>query len=127
MAGKTRYRKWIVTAVIVASAGVPLFFLDYTELDLKRWISMVLGKTGAMACTVLLMWQFMLGFRPLRSKLIPDLGWGFALHKTVGTAGLGLVALHAVFITSSYVWAGESNPWLLDPGLSSAGWCLRVF
>ena len=116
MPDKTGHRKWIILAAIVVSAAVPLFFLDYTEPDLKRWIAMFLGKTGAMAGTALLMWQFVLGFRFLSSKLIPDLRWGFVLHKTVGITGLALVVLHAVFITLSYMWAGRPSPWLLDPG-----------
>ncbi len=116
MPGKTGCRKLLIVAAIVVSAAVPLVFLDYSEPELRLLLSMFLGKTGAMAGMVLLMWQFVLGYRPFSSRLMPDLRWGFVLHRTVGIIGLALVALHAVFITFSYVWAGEGNPWLLDAG-----------
>ncbi len=108
----------LLAAVIVLSAALPLLFVDYAEPDRVRTLTKLLAKTGSLAGTVLLMWQFILGFRPFSARLVPDLLWSYRLHRLVGIFGIFLIALHPVFITVYYARIGEENPWRLDPGRS---------
>ncbi len=106
----------MLVAGIVLSAVIPLFFVDYAEPDRVRTFTKLLAKTGSLAGTVLLMWQFILGFRPFSARLVPDLLWSYRLHRLVGIFGIFLIALHPIFITIYYARIGMANPWHLDPG-----------
>ncbi len=111
---KLRYRKILLLLLILATATFPLFFVSYDEPNFARVLTKFLAKAGSMAGTVLLMWQFVLGYRNMSARLCPDLLWNYHLHKWIGICGICLIALHPAFITIYYAQTGESNPWLID-------------
>ncbi len=111
---KLTHRKILLMAAIAVSAALPLYFVDFAEPNRARVVTKFLAKTGSMAGTILLMWQFILGSRSTATKLCPDLLWTYHLHRIIGTGGVCLIALHPAFITVYYAQAGEGNPWRLD-------------
>jgi len=111
---KTRYRKILLLIAIIVTVVFPLFFVDYNEPSHARVITKLLAKTGSMAGTILLMWQFVLGYRYMSARLCPDLLWNYNLHKWIGIGGVCLIALHPIFIAVYYAQIGEANPWLLE-------------
>ncbi len=61
MPDKKSYRGWIVLAVIVVSAVIPLFFLDYEETALKYYWMLLAAAFGVIVAFRI---AYALGCRP---------------------------------------------------------------
>ncbi len=103
--------KIALVVVIAATSVVGLFFVEYDEPT--RWLAVAkfLAKTGSLVGTVLLVWQFLLGFRMVSSWLCRDVLWGYMVHRIVGIGGVSLILLHPVFITIYYLQMFDWNIW----------------
>jgi predicted ferric reductase len=98
--------------VIVGTALVPAFFiqLDEPTRTLNTW--KLLAKIGSLCGTVLLFWQFLLGYRQLASRWVAcDYLWTLRIHKLLGVAAVALILLHPIFITPYYL--RKRDLWLL--------------
>jgi predicted ferric reductase len=111
-----RRRKTIVVTAIVATSLLPLAFLRFDEPRFDLNVYKLLAKAGSLSGTVLIFWQFLLGFRRLVSRVIVDLIWAVDLHKQIGRYILLLVVLHPTFITIYYVIKEGVNPLTLELG-----------
>jgi predicted ferric reductase len=98
---------------IAVTAVLPLFFVPFHPDNLKLNVYLILAKAGALSGTILIVWQFLLGFRQVLGKIIEDLLWVFKVHKEVGTYILFLVVLHPICITLYYIEVEGFNPLLL--------------
>lgn len=63
---------------------------------------------------MLLIWQFLLGFRGAVSTVLPDLTWVVDLHKKLGQFGVPVILLHPVFIGVYYAAQRGTNIYALD-------------
>ncbi len=109
-----RIRKALLLAFIVLTAAIPLAFVDYNEPSLARLLTKAAAKVGSLAGVVLFTWQFVLGVRTISAKLLPDLLWGYRVHRFLGTWASVLLLLHPVFITVYYLLAMDRNPLAID-------------
>jgi predicted ferric reductase len=106
-------RKSSIIIAIILTALVPLLFLQWNEPAASLVIYKTLAKIGSLVGTVLLLWQVILGFRGLSSRLTDDIIWMIELHKKLGLWGALLILLHPMFITFYYLGKFDQNPWLL--------------
>ena len=111
-----RRRKTIVVVAIVATSILPLAFLRLDEVRLDLNVYKLLAKAGSLCGTVLIFWQFLLGYRRLVGRVIVDLLWAVDLHKRIGRYILLLVVLHPIFITIYYIIKEGFNPLALGQG-----------
>jgi len=111
-------RKAALIGAIVLTAAAPMAFVQFDEPTTKLQVYKGLAKTGALCGSMLLVWQFLLGFRQIVGKAMRDLLWVLGLHKIIGRYALCLVALHPVFITLYYLERKGVNPLLLQGGAS---------
>ncbi len=117
-------RKLILIIVIAVTAALPMYFVRFNEPTPALQVFKFFAKAGSLCGTVLIVWQFLLGFRAIAGRFLQDLIWVLNLHKSVGKYALILIALHPVFITLYYVVKKGSNPLLLEGGRPFSGYVL---
>mgnify|MGYP006303056299 CR=1 FL=1 len=84
-------RKILLVCLIAATAAAPAFFIRLNEptFQLNAW--KLLAKIGSLCGTVLIIWQFLLGYRQAAAKwVIPDYLWLIRLHRWIGIS-IGLI------------------------------------
>ena len=114
-----RKSKYLLIGCIVVTVLIPPLFIQLNEPTLRLNLFKLLAKLGSLAGTTLMLWQFLLGFRGVISRLfIPDLMWVLGLHKKIGTYILALIMLHPIFITLYYLDKFDKN--LLMPASPGA-------
>lgn len=104
MSQRFSLRKAAILCVLAATSALPAFFvrLDEPTRALNAW--KLLAKIGSLCGTVLLFWQFLLGYRQAVARWVtPDYLWTIGLHKALGVGGVALILLHPVFITPYYL------------------------
>jgi predicted ferric reductase len=116
------FRKKALLALMLVTSLAPLGFVQFDEPNVKSQVYKGLAKTGALCGTLLLSWQFVLGFRQVSGKILPDLLWVLSLHKAIGKYILFLVSFHLVFITLYYIDRKEFNPLVLQGGFPFAAY-----
>lgn len=107
--------KAILLLVIAATSVAPLFFVT-PDAGAPLLVNMYkyLAKTGAFLGSMFMIWQFLLGFRGVISRIIPDLAWVATVHKLLGQYGVPLILLHPIFIGLYYAEANDTNIFALD-------------
>jgi predicted ferric reductase len=116
-----RTRKIVLLSLIAVSSVLPVFYVRLNEDTLLN-VYKLAAKFGSICGTMLIAWQFLLGFRGFAGKMLPDLLWILDVHKKIGRYILFLVALHPIFITLYYIEKNNPNPLLLQGGAQLAGW-----
>ncbi len=106
--------KVVLGIFIVASSVVPLFFVQFDDVALHLNVYKFLAKIGAFVGSLLLVWQFVLGFRGAVSSLFPDLSWVVELHKRLGQYGILVILLHPIFIGLYYLELRQTNIYALN-------------
>jgi predicted ferric reductase len=102
-AGNLTVRKILLLGVLSVTCLAPLAFVRLDEPTLRLNLFKLLAKTGSLCGTMLLAWQFLLGYRQGVARWVtPDYLWTIELHKYLGMAALPLVLLHPVFIVPYY-------------------------
>lgn len=101
-------------SMIVVTSLLPLAFVQVNEPGMALSVFWILAKIGALVGGMLLLWQFLLGFRGAVSKVLPDLAWNVELHKNLGKYGIPVIILHPVFITMYYLEKFDQNLFTLD-------------
>ncbi len=109
-------RKRFLIALIAVTTLAPVCFVRFDEPTAALQITKHLAKIGSLCGTVLIVWQFLLGFRQVVGKALRDLLWVFNVHKSIGRYALLLIALHPVFITIYYITRKGFNPLTLGGG-----------
>lgn len=112
---KVNCSKQIVLLLIVLTSITPLFYLSLQEPSRSLVTYKLLAKTGSLTVTVLLVWQFLLGFRGLVSRVLKDLVWAVDLHKKLGIMAGVMILVHPLFITFYYLEKHNRNILLLNP------------
>jgi len=95
-------RKLLILSLIAVTAVGPLVFVRFDAPTWQLNLMLGLAKAGSLPGTVLLLWQFVLGFRGNLARLMPDHAWQISVHKILGEYGSYLILLHPVFITVYY-------------------------
>ena len=95
--------KAVLIGVIAVTSVFPILFVQPEDAALHVNVYKYLAKTGAFVGSMLLIWQFFLGFRGAVSSILPDLTWVVELHKKVGQYGVLVILLHPVFIALYYL------------------------
>jgi predicted ferric reductase len=108
--------KAVLVAVIAVTSVIPLFFVQPDEAAFHINVYKYLAKTGAFVGSMLLIWQFFLGFRGAVSSIFPDLSWVVDLHKALGQYGVLVILLHPIFIGLYYADLEGINIYALDLG-----------
>jgi len=106
--------KLILIALIIITTAIPMFFVRLDEPCAKLQLFKFFAKMGSLCGSVLLAWQFILGFRAIAGKLICDLIWVLKSHKTIGKYVLVLITTHPIFITIYYLKKKAINPLMLQ-------------
>jgi predicted ferric reductase len=109
-----RRRKAALVALIALTALLPPLFIQFNEPSAELTVYKVLAKCGSLSGTVLLVWQFLLGYRGVVSRVVVDLIWVVKLHQALGTYGTAFILLHPLFITLYYLRKHSQNLWTLD-------------
>lgn len=112
---KINRNKKIVLFLIVLTSLTPLFYLSLQESSRSLVTYKLLAKTGSLTVTVVLVWQFLLGFRGLVSRVLKDLVWAVDLHKKLGITACVIILVHPLFITFYYLEKHNRNILLLNP------------
>ncbi|MBN1603937.1 MAG: ferric reductase-like transmembrane domain-containing protein [Chitinispirillaceae bacterium] len=97
-----RQKKRGLQVFILLTSVAPLFWVNPREQTLTLNLLLVFAKIGSLCGTILLCWQFLLGYRRYVSTIITDLIWVVTLHKRLGIAAIILITLHPVCITAYY-------------------------
>jgi predicted ferric reductase len=96
-------RKAVLLVVIAVTSASPAFFIRLNEPSFELNLFKLLAKTGSLCGTLLLFWQFLLGFRQATARWVTsDYLWVIQLHRRVGIFAVCLIALHPVFIIPYY-------------------------
>jgi len=103
-------QKKVLPILIILTSAFPVLFIQLKEQEPTLNIYIILAKTGSLCGTVLIFWQFLLGYRQIIGKITTDLLWVFKLHKTIGKYILLLIVLHPIFITLYYLEKKSINP-----------------
>lgn len=109
-----RNRKILLATAIAVTCLLPLLYVRLDEPSLRLNIYKLLAKSGSICGTVLLVWQFLLGYRGFIGKALPDLLWALRLHRGIGQYTLFLIILHPIFITLYYLEHERGNPLVLQ-------------
>lgn len=112
---KVNRNKKIVLLLMVFTSLTPLFYLSFQEPSRSLVTYKLLAKTGSLTVTVVLVWQFLLGFRGLVSRVMKDLVWAVDLHKKLGIMVGVMIFVHPLFITLYYLEKHNRNILLLNP------------
>ena len=97
-------RKILLVCLIAVTSAAPAFFIRLNEpsLQLNAW--KLLAKIGSLCGTVLIFWQFLLGYRRAAARwATPDYLWVIRLHRWIGISVGFLILLHPVFLTPYYL------------------------
>lgn len=108
--------KAVLIGVIAVTSVFPILFVQPEDAALHVNVYKYLAKTGAFVGSMLLIWQFFLGFRGAVSSILPDLTWVVELHKKLGQCGIPVILLHPVFIGLYYAELEGVNIYSLDLG-----------
>ena len=120
-----RLAKGALIALIATTSIFPLLFVTPDDgVALHVNVFKYLAKTGAFLGSMLLIWQFLLGFRGAVSSVIPDLSWVVSLHKGLGQFGVPIIVLHPVFIGLYYAEMHGTNIFALDLSRGFSVWVL---
>lgn len=114
----------ILIAIIAVTSLAPLVFVAPDDAPVIVNVYKYLAKTGAFVGSMLLIWQFLLGFRGVVSSVFPDLTWVVELHKWLGQFGVPIIALHPIFIGLYYGATEGTNIYALDLGDPFSQWVL---
>lgn len=106
--------KIVLVVAIAVTSVLPLFFVQADDAELHINVYKYLAKAGALVGSMLLVWQFFLGFRGAVSSIFPDLSWVVGLHKALGQYGVAIILLHPVFIGLYYADFRSINIYALD-------------
>jgi predicted ferric reductase len=117
-------RKTILIGLIAITSFLPLTFLDLNEPTSTLVIYKLLAKAGSLCGTVLILWQFLLGFRAAMGKIMRDYLWVLETHKQIGKYILLLISLHPIFITLYYLEKKNINLFLLEGTAFFKWWVL---
>ncbi|MBD3178576.1 MAG: hypothetical protein GF417_02700, partial [Candidatus Latescibacteria bacterium] len=104
MSDRLKLRKILLVCLITATSAAPAFFIRLIEpsLQLNTW--KLLAKIGSLCGTVLIFWQFLLGYRQSAARwATPDYLWLIRLHRWIGISVGLLILLHPVFLTPYYL------------------------
>ena len=97
-------RKTLLICIIGATAAAPAFFIQLNEPSFRLNAWKLLAKIGSLCGTMLIIWQFFLGYRQAAARwATPDYLWLLKLHKRIGIAIGLLILLHPIFITPYYL------------------------
>ena len=99
----------VLIAIIAVTCLLPLAFVTPEDAPLHVNVFKYLAKVGAFVGSVLLIWQFLLGFRGAISSFLPDLNWVVDVHKKLGQFGVPIILLHPVFIALYYAEKEGTN------------------
>ncbi len=97
-------RKIMLVCLIAATSAAPAFFIRLNEpsVQLNAW--KLLAKIGSLCGTMLIFWQFLLGYRQAAARwATPDYLWLIRLHRWIGISVGLLILLHPVFLTPYYL------------------------
>lgn len=111
---RLRRARSVLVGLIVLTCLLPLAFVQPDEAPWHVNLVKYLAKTGAFVGSMLLVWQFLLGFRGAVSSVLPDLTWVVDLHKKLGMYGVPVLLLHPVFIGVYYAMEEDRNIFALD-------------
>ncbi len=104
MSDRLTRRKILLVCLIVVTSAAPAFFIRLNESSLQLNIWKLLAKTGSLCGTMLIFWQFLLGYRQAAARwATPDYLWLIRLHRRIGIAIGLLILLHPVFLTPYYL------------------------
>ena len=107
--------KAVLLAVIAVTSVAPLFFVTPDAgAPLMVNVYKYLAKTGAFLGSMFMIWQFLLGFRGVVSRIIPDLAWVVSVHRYLGQFSVPIILLHPIFIGLYYAEAKGINLFALD-------------
>ncbi len=123
-AGAIRVRKMVLLVLLAVSAPLPMLFVQYEEPTTTLVVVKALAKTGSLIGTVLMVWQFILGFRVVSTLFHKDLLWLVKLHERLGAAAILLILLHPIFIPIYYAVKLDINLFALDLGRASSWFVL---
>ena len=104
----------VLIAIIAVTSLAPLLFVRPDDAATHINVFKYLAKTGAFVGSLLLIWQFLLGFRGVVSAVLPDPSWVIDLHKKLGQFGVPIILLHPVFIGLYYAQERGINIYDLD-------------
>lgn len=104
----------MLLGLIAVTCMLPMLYVRMDEPSVMLNLYKLLAKAGSIGGTVLLAWQFLMGYRGFTGKALPDLLWVLKVHTYIGRFILFLIALHPVFITLYYLEHGRANPLLLE-------------
>jgi predicted ferric reductase len=127
MVNRVGVRKGTLVAAIALTSAAPLAFVRFNEPTASLQIYKALAKGGSLCGTVLLAWQFLLGFRQAVGNVARDLLWVLSLHKSVGRYALFLIVLHPLFIALYYLEKKGTNPLKLEGGWPFPAYTLLGF
>ena len=108
-----KLQRIVFIVIIILSSAVPLLFVRYDEPTVSLKAFKFIAKIGALGGTMLIVWQFLLGFRSAVGKVLVDLLWVLSIHKNLGKYIMLIVGLHPVFITLYYLEKKGYNPLIL--------------
>ncbi len=97
--------------LIVVTALAPAFFVRLQEPTTALNVYKLPAKIGSLVGTMLLFWQFVLGFRGFPGPWFPDVLWQIDWHKRIGRWSVPLILLHPVFISLYYLDKHGVNLW----------------
>ena len=108
--------KRVLLALIAITTVLPLLFVTPEDAPTRINVFKYLAKIGAFVGSMLMIWQFLLGFRGFVSAILPDLSWVATVHKNLGKFGVPIVLLHPIFIGLFYAEQRGTNIFALDLG-----------
>lgn len=108
-------RKTVLLLLIAGTSVAPTFFIRLNDPSVQLNVFKLLAKIGSLCGTLLLFWQFILGYRRAAARWITsDYLWIIRLHRRLGIGAFFLILLHPVFIIPYYRIKPELRP-LLGP------------
>jgi len=123
MGDRLTRRKILLVCLIAATSAAPAFFIRLNESSFNLNLWKLLAKIGSLCGTMLIFWQFLLGYRQAAARWVtPDYLWLIRLHRWVGILIGLLILLHPVFLTPYYL--EKKGILLFSLGLS---WPLSLF
>lgn len=99
---KLKVEKITLLLIIAFTSILPSLFIQWNEPTPGLQIIKLVAKVGSLVGAMILIWQFLLGFRGVLAWFVPDLLWLISLHKKLGAYGTLLILLHPVFIGIYY-------------------------
>lgn len=97
-------RKILLVCLIAATSAAPAFFIRLDEPTLRLNAFKLFAKIGSLCGTMLIAWQFLLGYRQAAARWAThDYLWLIRLHTYIGISIGCLILLHPVFITPYYL------------------------